>query len=81
MKRASRMQDHPDPQRPKTAGKRRPPRLDLVVRMGSVEVERQGLPWAPLDDVYHRLLRASWVVFCAAFVAYYLTLNLLFGTL
>ena len=77
------MQEHSKSQPPKTATRRRltrPARLDLV-RMGSVEVERQGLPWAPLDDVYHRLLRASWFVFCATFVAYYLTLNLLFGTL
>jgi inward rectifier potassium channel len=77
------MQDHlkaEPPKAPTRRGLKRPPRLDLV-RMGNVEVERKGLPWAPLDDVYHRLLKASWFVFCATFVAYYLTLNLIFGTL
>jgi inward rectifier potassium channel len=58
----------------------RPPKLDLV-RMGNFEVERLGIPRVPLDDVYHRLLRTNWFVFCAVFVTYYLTLNLFFGTL
>jgi inward rectifier potassium channel len=58
----------------------RAPRLDLV-RMGNIDVERVGLPKARLDDVYHRLMRAPWPIFCAVFGAYYLTMNLLFGSL
>ena len=70
----------PDRRAPVRGVRAQPTRRD-VVRIGNIEVERVGLPREPLDDLYHRLLRAPWWAFCAVFAAYYLSMNVLFGTL
>jgi len=50
-----------------------------TVQFGSATVERIGMPRAPFGDAFHYLMRASWPIFCLAFVVWYLTINSLFG--
>ena len=58
-----------------------PPRRSRrhTLRFGDRTVERIGMPRAPFGDAFHYLMRASWPIFCMAFAAWYLTINLLFG--
>ena len=56
---------------------KRPRRSTL--RFGDRTVERIGLPPAPFGDAFHYLMRTSWPIFCLAFAAYYLTINLVFA--
>ncbi len=48
-------------------------------QFGSATVERIGMPQAPFGDAFHFLMRTTWPVFCVAFAAYYLLINVLFG--
>jgi inward rectifier potassium channel len=50
-------------------------------QFGAVTVERRGVPAAPFGEAFHFLARTSWPVFCLIFVAWYLLLNAIFGTL
>ncbi len=50
-------------------------------QFGAVTVERRGVPAAPFGEAFHFLARASWPMFCLIFVAWYLMLNAIFGTL
>jgi inward rectifier potassium channel len=50
-------------------------------QFGAVTVERRGVPAAPFGEAFHFLARTTWPVFCLIFVAWYLLLNALFGTL
>ena len=51
------------------------------VQFGQTAVEMVGMPRAPFGDAFHYLMRASWPIFCAAFAAYYLLANVLFGAI
>ena len=50
------------------------------LQFGNHTVERLGVPQAPFGDAFHYLMRASWPIFCVAFMAYYLIVNALFAT-
>jgi inward rectifier potassium channel len=50
-------------------------------QFGAVTVERRGVPAAPFGEAFHFLSRTSWPIFCVIFVAWYLLLNAVFGTL
>lgn len=52
-----------------------------TLRFGDRQVERIGMPRAPFGDAFHYLMRASWPIFCLAFSAYYLLVNLIFAAI
>jgi inward rectifier potassium channel len=52
-----------------------------MAQLGGRTVERIGVPPAPFGDAFHYLMRSSWPVFCVAFSAYYLLINVLFGAI
>ena len=53
----------------------------LVRRDGSTDVRRRNLPHAPLEDLYHLLLTASWAKLFALYAAAFLAMNSLFALL
>ena len=56
-------------------------RRSHTLRLGGRNVERIGMPRAPFGDAFQYLMRASWPIFCLAFSAYYLLVNVVFAAI
>src|SRR5580765_2855562 len=51
----------------------------LLKEDGSFNVELRGLPWFRTSEIFHQLIKMTWVKFSMIILLFYLTMNTLFA--